>query len=64
MAVPIIFSMGRKDSQAMSQPPPAAISSSPGTMLRVRIRMVCINPERSDEETIPRTQMPVTSIST
>ena len=64
LAVPIIFSMGRKDSQAISQPPPTAISSRPGTMLSVRIRMVCIRPERSVAETTPRIQMPVTSMST
>ena len=64
LAAARICSMGRKVSQAMSQPPPSATSSRTGSSVSVITVMVCIRPELSPVETRPRIQSPVTSMST
>ena len=59
-----IFSIGRMADHAMSQPPPMVMASRMGSSVAVRTVIVCITPDRSSEEMMPRTQRPVTSMST
>ena len=57
-------SMGLKALRAMSQPPPMVTTSRAGSRVQVSTRMVCISPDLSEVETMPRIHMPLMSIST
>ena len=48
----------------MNQPPTTETIKMAGSSVSVRTMIVCIRPERSAESMEPRSQMPVTDMST